>query len=79
MAVSLITAYPYQLDWLCKVGMSGTTFLRDVLLMLVWFKVGSFTEVYNLPMSLVIRLSKILENEDVQKRFRMYRGDLNVK
>lgn len=77
--MSLTTAYPYSLESLCKVKESPITFLKENIIPLSWYRLGSINDIMELPIGLVNRLGVALKDEKMRKAFRILRGDINVK
>lgn len=73
------TAYPYSLDYLCKVKDTSYSFLKNSVILLAWYKLGSIDDIMNLPIGMIKRLAVALRDPKMAKTFRIMRGDTNVK
>ena len=67
------------MDYLCDVGMTRLEFLREHLLHLVWWKLGSLNEILELPLSIIYRTKLCLQEDSVSRTFRILRGDVGAR
>lgn len=74
--VVLTTTYPYSLEYLCDTGTDSIAFLRKSVIPLAWWRIGSVEEILSLPLGLINRLNLALDNEEMAKKFREFRGDI---
>ena len=69
MAENLVSAYPYGLAYLCNVGSDFQSFHRDIIIPLAWFGLGSAKELLELPLTLLNRYTRILEEEEMVEKY----------
>ena len=71
--VRLITASPFGLDYLCKVGGGHFAFLKGVIAPLSWFGFGSVVDLLELPVTMLNRLVMMMEEEGMVERYWSYK------
>jgi hypothetical protein len=69
VAERLISAYPFRLEYLCNFQQGLSSFYSKVLLPLCWFNLGSVSSLRELPISLLNRLTMIMEDEGSVEKF----------
>ena len=69
MAVRFLTAYPYHLGFLCNVGNDLSSFHKNLIFPLVWYGFGSAKELLELPVSLLNRYIRMMEDEGMTEMY----------
>ena len=69
MAEKFLSAYPYQLDYLCSFGESASRFHEKLVIPLSWFGFGSVKDLLDLPVTLLNRYVFLMEEEGMLERF----------
>ena len=72
MAVNHLTAYPYGLEFLCNYGSDKQALHKNLIAPLCWFGFGSTKELLDMPLSLLNRYSRMMEEEGMVDKFRQY-------
>ena len=73
MAAGYPTAYPYRLEYLCKISGGGiNSFYKGTIAPLCWFRFGSVGDLLELPVTLLNRLVMMMEDEGMTDKFWSY-------
>ena len=69
MAENYLSAYPCNLAYLCNYGNDLFGLHSKLIIPLVWYGFGSVRELLDLPLSLLHRYGKIMEEEGMIEKF----------
>ena len=73
MAEDYHSAYPCKLDYLCNYGNDIFHLHKGLIIPLVWFGFGSVKELLELPLTLLNRYIKIMEEEGMVEKYWNYK------
>jgi len=70
---SYLSTYLCKLDYLCNYGDDVFHLHKNVIVPLCWLGFGSIKDLLDLPISLLNRYSKIMEEEGMMDKFHSFR------